>query len=117
MTLIHRAEWAHPIGGQVFKLGAGGYAVVGITFCGVILIPADVANILFHNGYFRLIFRLQRYDYFLIWQNYFSYGGKTNVYACRQCFDNDDVLLYLRYNNQPVMHHKKLYRNYMVTLG
>ena len=71
MSLVYRAEGAHPVGGQVLELGAGSDAVVGVALRGVILIPADVANILFHNGYFRLIFRLQRYDYFLIWQKIF----------------------------------------------
>ena len=48
MTLVDRAEGAHPVGGQVLELGAGGDAVVRIALRGVILIPADVANILFH---------------------------------------------------------------------
>ena len=42
------AEGADPVGGDVFKFGAWGDAVVGVAFCGVILIPADVTNILFH---------------------------------------------------------------------
>jgi hypothetical protein len=46
--------------------------VLRIALCGVILIPADVANILFHIILFLEVkFRLQRYDYFLIWQNNF----------------------------------------------
>ena len=48
MSLVDRAERAHPVGGQVFELGAGSDAVVGVTHCGVIHIPANVANILFH---------------------------------------------------------------------
>ncbi len=48
MTLVHRAEGADPIGGQFLEFGAGGNAVVGVALRGVILIPADVANILFH---------------------------------------------------------------------
>jgi hypothetical protein len=48
MCLVNRAEWAHPVSRQVFEFGAGSYAVVGVALCGVILIPADVANILFH---------------------------------------------------------------------
>ena len=48
MSLIYRAEGAHPVGGQVLELGAGSDAVVGVALRGVILIPADVANILFH---------------------------------------------------------------------
>ena len=48
MCLVDGAERAHPVGGEVFELGARSNAVVGVTLCGVILVPADVANILFH---------------------------------------------------------------------
>lgn len=48
MRFIDRAEGADPVGGQVFELGAGSDAVLRIALCGVILMPADVANILFH---------------------------------------------------------------------
>ena len=48
MSLIYRAEGAHPVGGQVLELGAGSDAVLRVALRGVILIPADVANILFH---------------------------------------------------------------------
>ena len=48
MSLIYRAEGAHPVGGQVLELGARGDAVLGVALRGVIFIPADVANILFH---------------------------------------------------------------------
>ena len=48
MTLVHRAEGADPIGWKVLELGAGSDAVVRIALRRVILIPADVANILFH---------------------------------------------------------------------
>ena len=51
VRFIDRAERAHPVGGQILELGAGGDAVVGVALCGVILIPADVANILFHIIY------------------------------------------------------------------
>lgn len=51
MCFVDRAEGTHPVGGQIFELGAGSYAVVGVALRGVIFIPADVANILFHNGY------------------------------------------------------------------
>ena len=51
MSLVDRAERAHPVGGQILELGAGSDAVVRVAFRGVILIPADIANILFHNGY------------------------------------------------------------------
>lgn len=49
MRFVDGAEGTHPVGGQVFELGAGGYAMLRIALCRVILIPADVANILFHN--------------------------------------------------------------------
>ena len=49
MGLVNRTEGAYPVGRQVFEFGARGYTVVGVTFCGVILIPADVANIFFHG--------------------------------------------------------------------
>ena len=48
MSLVDRAERAHPVGGQILELGAGSDAVLRIALRGVILIPADVANILFH---------------------------------------------------------------------
>ncbi len=51
MSLVDRAEGAHPVGGQVFELGAGSDAVVRVALRGIIFIPADVANILFHDGY------------------------------------------------------------------
>ena len=51
MSLIYRAEGAHPVGGQVLEFGAGSDAVLRVALRGVIFIPADVANILFHNGY------------------------------------------------------------------
>ena len=59
MSLVDRAERADPVGGQVFKLGAGSDAVVGVTHCGVVHIPADVANILFH---IVLDFRVNYFD-------------------------------------------------------
>ena len=48
MCFVYRAEGAHPVGGQVFELGAGSDAVLRVALRGVIFIPADVANILFH---------------------------------------------------------------------
>ena len=59
MTLVDRAERADPVGGQIFKLGTGSDAVVGVTLRRVILIPADVANILFH---IVLDFRVNYFD-------------------------------------------------------
>ena len=46
---VHAAERAAPIVGKIFKGGAGGNAVVGITDCGVIDITAHVTYVLFHN--------------------------------------------------------------------
>lgn len=48
MRFIDRAEGAHPVGRQVLELGAGSDAVLRVALCRVILIPADVAYILFH---------------------------------------------------------------------
>ena len=48
MAFVHRAKGAHPIGGQVFELGAGSDTMLRVALRGVILIPANVANILFH---------------------------------------------------------------------
>lgn len=45
---VYRAEGAGPIGGEVFELGTGGDAVVGVANCGVIDIPANIANVFFH---------------------------------------------------------------------
>ena len=50
MCLVDRAERADPIGGQVFKLGARGDAVVRVAGSGVIHIPAYIANVLFHDS-------------------------------------------------------------------
>ena len=48
MALVDRAKGAHPVSREVFELGAGSDAVVRVALRGVIFIPADVANILFH---------------------------------------------------------------------
>ena len=47
--LTHTAEGTHPVSREVFKGGAGGDAVVGVAFGRVVLIVADVANVLFHS--------------------------------------------------------------------
>ena len=47
--LAYAAEGAYPVGGQVFEGGAGGYAIVGVALGGIILVVADVANVLFHG--------------------------------------------------------------------
>ncbi len=51
VRFIDGAERAHPIGWQVLEFGARGYSVLWVALRWVIFIPADVANILFHNGY------------------------------------------------------------------
>ncbi len=48
---VHAAHRAGPVGGEVFKGGAGGNAVVGITDFGIIHVTAKVANVLFHNNW------------------------------------------------------------------
>jgi hypothetical protein len=48
MGFVYRAEGAGPVGGQVFKFGSGGDAVVGVADCGVIDIPANIAFVFFH---------------------------------------------------------------------
>lgn len=48
LILANTAQGAYPILGQVFKLGAGGNAVVRIAHLGVITIAANVAYIDFH---------------------------------------------------------------------
>ena len=48
VRFIDGAKWAYPVGGQVFEFGARGDAVVRVALRGVILIPAHIANILFH---------------------------------------------------------------------
>ena len=48
VTLVHRAKWTYPIGGQVFEFGSGGDAVVWVANCGIIHISANVANVFLH---------------------------------------------------------------------
>ena len=48
VALVDGAEGTHPVSGQVFELGAGSDAVLRVALRRVILIPAYVANILFH---------------------------------------------------------------------
>ena len=45
---IHAAHRAGPVGGEIFKGGAGGDAVVGITDFGVIDVTAQITYVLFH---------------------------------------------------------------------
>ena len=49
VALTYSAQGAYPIFWQVFKGRTGLDAVVGITYCGVVLVTADVANILLHS--------------------------------------------------------------------
>jgi hypothetical protein len=56
MSFVNRTERADPVGRKVFELGSWGDTIVGVTLCGVILVPADVANILFHESFFKELF-------------------------------------------------------------
>ena len=47
--LAYAAERANPVFGEFFEWGAWLNTVVGITYCGVVLVSADVTYILFHN--------------------------------------------------------------------
>ena len=47
--LAYAAERANPVFGEFFEWGAWLNAVVGITYCGIVLVAADVTYILFHN--------------------------------------------------------------------
>ena len=49
LILAYAAEGAYPVSGEVFKGCAGSDAVFGITYCGVVFIPANVTNVL-HNS-------------------------------------------------------------------
>ena len=51
LVFAYAAEGANPVSGEVFEGGAGGDAVVGVACCGVVLIAADFANVLFHNDF------------------------------------------------------------------
>ena len=45
---VHAANRAGPVGGKIFKGGAGGDAVVGITDLGIVRVTAHVANVFIH---------------------------------------------------------------------
>lgn len=45
----YSAERTNPIFGQVGKCGSWGDAIIGIAYSGIVFVPANVTNILFHN--------------------------------------------------------------------
>ena len=49
LVLAYAAQGADPILGEVFELGAGGNAVIGVAHLGVIALAANVAHIHFHG--------------------------------------------------------------------
>ena len=49
LVLAYAAQGADPILGEVFELGAGGNAVIGVAHLGVIAVAANVAHIHFHG--------------------------------------------------------------------
>ena len=49
-VLAYAAEGAYPVFGEFFEWGAWLDAVVGVAYCGIILVAAYVAYILFHEG-------------------------------------------------------------------
>ena len=53
---IHAAHRAGPVGGEIFKGGAGGDAVVGITDLGIIHVTAQITYVLFHILYNLMVF-------------------------------------------------------------
>jgi hypothetical protein len=69
------AHGAHPICGKVFKSGSGGDAVVGISCLRVVLVPANVAYVLFHTERFLLLV-LQGKD------NHYSFLAKRFLFLC-----------------------------------
>ena len=52
------AQGAYEIIGEVLELRAGGNSVIGIAYCGVVLITAYVANIFFHGFVFLMLLYL-----------------------------------------------------------
>jgi hypothetical protein len=47
-VLADTAEWANPVFGEFFERSAWLNAVVGVAYCGIILVTANVTYILFH---------------------------------------------------------------------
>ena len=50
-VLADTAEWANPVFGEFFEWSAWINAVVGVAYCGIILVAAYVTYILFHDGW------------------------------------------------------------------
>ena len=50
-VLAYTAKRANPVFGEFFEWGTWLNAVVGITYCGIILVAAYVTYILFHDGW------------------------------------------------------------------
>ena len=51
-VLAYTAKRANPVFGKFFEWGTWLNAVVGVTYCGIILVAAYVTYILFHVGLF-----------------------------------------------------------------
>ncbi len=54
MTFVNATERAFPVFGQSLKGGTGGDTVIGVAFCGVVLVAAYVTDVLFHTNEFYL---------------------------------------------------------------
>jgi len=48
LILDDSAQWANPIGWEVFPCGSWLYSVFGISCCWVVFVPADVTYVFFH---------------------------------------------------------------------
>ena len=51
LILAYTAQRAYPVFGQVFESRASGNAIVGVTYCGVILVATNVTYVLFHSSW------------------------------------------------------------------
>ena len=49
LVFTYTADGAYPIFGKVLEFCTGGYAIVGISYCRIVLVSADFANVLTHN--------------------------------------------------------------------
>ena len=49
-VLAYTAKRANPVFGEFFEWGTWLNAVVGVTYCGIILVAAYVTYVLFHDG-------------------------------------------------------------------
>jgi hypothetical protein len=54
LVLANAAEGAYPVGGEVFKGCAWSDAVFGIAYCGVVLMPAYITNVLHNSCWFKV---------------------------------------------------------------